>query len=156
VVAGAVEAARGRTRGRRLGRPRLQAVPDASARSLEGFLAANVASPAAVTTDGFKGYSGLTAAGHAHEPVTIRRSWGDAVLRMPAIHRVFGLAKRWPPGTHHGAVSAKHLQRYLDEYVFRFNRRTARSVAHRFARLIQHAVQTPPATYRQIVGGAPA
>ena len=53
----------------------------------------------------------------------------------PRIHLVFGLAKRWLLGTHHGAVSTKHLQAYLDEYVFRFNRRTAKSISHRFARL---------------------
>jgi hypothetical protein len=57
-------------------------------------------------------------------------------------------------GTHHGAVSTKHLQAYLDEYVFRFNRRTARNIAHRFARLIEQAVVTPPLTYRDIVRGA--
>ena len=63
---------------------------------------------------------------------------------------MFGLAKRWLLGTHHGAVSAKHLQAYLDEYVFRFNRRTANSIAHRFARLIQQAVLTQPTTYQAI------
>ena len=61
----------------------------------------------------------------------------------PAIHLVFGLAKRWLLGTHHGAVSAKHLPAYLDEYVFRFNRRTAKSISHRFARLVEQAVLTP-------------
>jgi hypothetical protein len=75
---------------------------------------------------------------------------------LPAIHLVFGLAKRWLLGTHHGALRTKHLQAYLDEYVFRFNRRTAKSIAHRFARLIQHAVRTPPATYRAIVAAAAA
>ena len=65
-----------------------------------------------------------------------------------------GLAKRWLLGTHHGAVRPKHLQAYLDEYVFRFNRRTAKSISHRFARLIEQAILTPPATYRTIVGQA--
>ena len=74
------------------------------------------------------------------------------MLRLPAIHLVFGLAKRWLLGTHHGAVSRKHLQAYLDEYVFRFNRRTAKNISHRFARLVEQAVITPPATYRDIVG----
>ncbi len=74
------------------------------------------------------------------------------MLRLPAIHLVFGLAKRWLLGTHHGAVRPKHLQAYLDEYVFRFNRRTAKSIGHRFARLIEQAGLTPPATYRAITG----
>jgi ISXO2-like transposase domain len=82
--------------------------------------------------------------------ILLARSWGDAALRLPAIHLVFGLAKRWLLGTHHGAVSAKHLQSYLDEYVFRFNRRTAKSIAHRFARLIEQAVRTSPTTYRAL------
>ena len=152
VVAGAVEAAPGKGRKRRLGRLRLQAVPDASANSLEGFLQANVATPAAVGTDGWQGYAGLDAAGYAHTPISLAAGWGDAVLRLPAIHLVFGLAKRWLLGTHHGAVRRKHLQAYLDEYVFRFNRRTAKSISHRFARLVEQAILTPPATYRAIAG----
>jgi transposase-like protein len=153
VVAGAVETGRGQRRGRRLGRLRLAAVPDASATSLEGFIDRNLAKPATVTTDGWSGYQGLAAKGYDHEAINLSRSWGDAALRLPAIHLVFGLAKRWLLGTHHGAVGRKHLQAYLDEYVFRFNRRTARSIAHRFARLIQQAVLTPPTTYREIVAG---
>src|SRR3954465_2125635 len=151
VVAGAIETGRGKARGRRLGRLRLEAVPDASAASLEGFLGQNVAQPAAVVTYGWSGYSRLAAAGYAHAPIPLGRSWGDAALRLPAIHLVFGLAKRWLLGTHHGAVSPKHLPAYLDEYVFRFNRRTARSISHGFPRLVEQAVRTKPATYRAIV-----
>ena len=150
-VVGAVESGRGQARGRRLGRLRLAVVPDVSARSLEGFLAAAVAKPATIATDGWSGYGGLAAAGYAHEPLNLSASWGDAALRLPAIHLVFGLAKRWLLGTHHGAVSAKHLPAYLDEFVFRFNRRTAKNLSHRFARVIQQAVRTRPATYHTIV-----
>ena len=121
--------------------------PGASA----GFLGRNVARPATVATDGWSGYGGLAAAGYAHEPLNLAASWGDAALRLPAIHLVFGLAKRWLLGTHHGAVSAKHLPAYLDEFVFRFNRRTAKNISHRFARVIEHAVRTQPTTYRALV-----
>ena len=152
-VAGAVEAKPGKGRQRRLGRLRLAALPDASAASLQGFLAINTARPVAVTTDGWAGYSGLEAAGYRHEPINLSRTWGDAALRLPAVHLVFSLAKRWLLGTHHGAVRPKHLQAYLDEFVFRFNRRTAKSIAHRFARVIQQGVLTPPTTYRDIVAG---
>jgi ISXO2-like transposase domain len=72
-------------------------------------------------------------------------------LRLPAIHLVFGLAKRWLLGTHHGAISQKHLPAYLDEFVSRFSRRTAKSLSHRFARVIEHAVQIQPATYRDLI-----
>jgi transposase-like protein len=152
-VAGAVESGRGKARGRRLGRLRLAVVPDVSAKSLQGFLGQNVARPATVVTDGWSGYGGLDAAGYAHERLNLAATWGDAALRLPAIHLVFGLTKRWLLGTHHGAVSKKHLAAYLDEFTFRFNRRTARSIAHRFARVIQQGVLTPPATYRDIVTG---
>ena len=151
LVAGAVEAGRGKARGRRLGRLRLALLPDAGAQSLEGFLAANVAQPAAVATDGWSGYADLPAKGYRHEPINLSAAWGDAALRLPAIHLVFGLAKRWLLGTHHGAVGKKHLGAYLDEFVFRFNRRTAKSLSHRFARVIEHAVQTKPTTYRALV-----
>jgi transposase-like protein len=161
VVAGAVETRPGPNSGkggrkRPLGRLRLQAICDASAASLEGFLAADTARPLTVTTDGWAGYRGLAAEGYAHVPINLSASWGDASLRLPAIHLVFSLAKRWLLGTHHGAVRPKHLQRYLDEFVFRFNRRKAKAVSHGFARLIQHAVKTPPTTYRAIVNGAAA
>jgi len=151
LVAGAVETRPGKARGRRLGRLRLARSPDASAASLQGFLAANVARPASITTDGWSGYGGLPEAGYGHEPISLGTSWGDAALRLPAIHLVFSLAKRWLLGTHHGAVSEKHLPAYLDEYVFRFNRRTAKRVSHGFARLIEQAVRTRPTTYRAIV-----
>ena len=144
VVAGAVESGRGKGRGRRLGRLRLQAVPDASADEPGGV-------PGRQRRHARRRHhrrlAGLCRPGRGRlrprgdQP---QRSWGDAVLRLPAIHLVFGLAKRWLLGTHHGAVSTKHLHAYLDEYVFRFNRRTATSIAHRFARLIEHAVLTPP------------
>jgi transposase-like protein len=153
-VAGAVESGRGAARGRRLGRLRLAVVADVSARRLEGFLAAAVARSATIATDGWAGYGRLAAKGYAHEPLNLSASWGDAALRLPAIHLVFGLAKRWLLGTHHGAVSAKHLPAYLDEFVFRFNRRTARNLSHRFARVVQQAVRTRPVTYHALVAAA--
>jgi transposase-like protein len=150
-VAGAIETGRGTAKGRRLGRLRLAVVPDVSARSLAGFLGQNVAQPATIATDGWSGYAGLDAAGYSHEPLNLSATWGDAALRLPAIHLVFGLAKRWLLGTHHGAVGKKHLPAYLDEFVFRFNRRTAKNLSHRFGRVIEHAVQIEPTTYRALV-----
>ena len=100
VVAGAVESGRGKGRGRRLGRLRLQSLADASAASLQGFLDANTAKPVTVATDGWAGYRDLASRGYDHEPVNLSASWGDASLRLPGIHLVFGLAKRWLLGTH--------------------------------------------------------
>ena len=153
LVAGAVESGRGKSRGRRLGRLRMVVVPDASAKSLGGFLAGNVAKTTEVSTDGWVSYKSLAGAGYSHEPLNLNASWGDASLRMPAVHLVFGLTKRWLLGTHHGAVRGKHLQAYLDEFVFRFNRRTAKNIAHQFARLVEHAVLIKPTTYKALVAG---
>src|SRR3954451_15980216 len=151
LVGGAVEAGRGEARGRRLGRLRLAPLAYASAASLEGFLAAHVAKPATVATDGWRGYLGLPAEGYDHEPVSSSATRGAAALRLPAIHLVFGLAKRRLLGTHHGAVGEKHLPAYLDEYVFRFDRRTAERIGHGFARLVEHAVRNEPTSYRDLV-----
>src|SRR3954465_10152403 len=148
---GAVAAPRGEARGRRLGRLRLAPLADASAASLDAFLAAHVARPATVTTAGGRGSPALRGEGYAPEPVSSSASRGDAALRLPGIHLVFSLVKRWLLGTPHGAVSEKHLPAYLDEDVFRFNRRTAKRVSHGFARLIEQAVKTRPSTYRAIV-----
>jgi hypothetical protein len=160
VVAGAVESGRGKGRGRRLGRLRRHALADASAARLQGFLDTNTTKPVTVATDGWAGYRDLASRGYDHEPVTLSTSWGDASLRLPAIHLVFSLAKRWlhrwgplPHRSHHGAVRPNHLQANLDEYVFRVNRRTAKRIGHRFARLVEQAILTPPASYRAIVGG---
>ena len=100
-VAGAVESGRGQARGRRLGRLRLAVIPDVSARSLEGFLAAAVARPATIATDGWSGYGGLAAAGYTHEPLNLSASWGDAALRLPGdpsgVRAGQALAARHPP-----------------------------------------------------------
>ena len=150
-VAGAVESGRGAGRGRRLGRLRLAVVDDASASSLEGFLDHNVVRPTTVATDGWSGYRGLDAAGYTHEPHNLSATTDDAAAQLPAIHLVFSLTKRWLLGTHHGAVGEKHMPAYLDEFVFRFNRRTARNLSHSFARVIEHAVQIGPTTYDALV-----
>ena len=70
---------------------------------------------------------------------------------MPRVHRVMSLLKRWLLGTHQGAVSHKHLDYYLDEFTFRFNRRKSRSRGKLFYRLVQQAVAVNPATYKMIV-----
>ena len=73
---------------------------------------------------------------------------------MPAVHRVAALLKRWLMGTHQGAVGAEHLDRYLEEFAFRFNRRTSRSRGLIFYRLLEQAVVTPPETYAAIVASS--
>ena len=80
---------------------------------------------------------------------------GDpAHVALPGVHRIAALLKRWLLGTHQGAVSNKHLDYYLDEFTFRFNRRNSKSRGLLFYRLLQQAVQTQPAPYLQLVGRA--
>lgn len=67
------------------------------------------------------------------------------------VHRVAALVQRWILGTHHGSVQPEHLDAYLDEFVFRFNRRTSNSRGMLFYRLLQQAVLTAPLTYRDVV-----
>jgi transposase-like protein len=142
--------------GKGLGRIRMSRVAEASAPSLQGFVQSAVASGSRVHTDGWDGYAGLTALGYVHE-VSVRRGQGPSAPteRLPRVHRVAALLKRWLRGTHQGAVRPDHLDYYRDEFTFRFNRRTARSRGKLFYRLIQQAVQVEPSPYKAMVGGKP-
>ncbi len=129
----------------RIGRIRLQHIPDVSANSLLGFISRNVAVGSQVHTDGWPSYAGLSAKGYLHRVTVLSASGDPAHVVLPNVHRVASLLKRWWLGTHQGAISAQHLQYYLDEYTFRFNRRTSRSRGLLFYRLMSQAVHTPPA-----------
>ena len=139
--------------GKRIGRIRLAQVPDASAQSLGGAVTRSVEPRSAIRTDGWSGYSGLDALGYAHEVIRPAAEVGENLL--PNCHRVASLLKRWLLGTHQGAVSHEHLGYYLDEFTFRFNRRTSASRGKLFYRLVQQAVQEAPHTYRQLVKPQP-
>ena len=131
-----------------IGRIRMRQVPDVSAASLQPFIAAAIAPGSVVHTDGWQGYLGLEPHGYRHE-VTIRK--GAAVDLLPRVHRVVALLKRWLMGTHQGAVSHAHLDYYLDEFTFRFNRRTSRSRGKLFYRLVQQAVAVDPVPYATMI-----
>jgi hypothetical protein len=137
-----------------LGRCRMGILGDASAASLHPFVTANVEPGTTVITDAWQGYSGIEALGYPRD----RRSQRAARLRgddpfalLPAVHRVASLAKRWLLGTHQGSVDDAHLQSYLDEFVFRFNRRTSRSRGMVFYRVLELAVAHEPVRYRDLV-----
>jgi len=135
------------------GRVRMQRIPDASAASLTPFVRDAVEPGSTVHTDGWKGYDSLPKHGYTHERTVLSDSGDPAHVSMPAVHRVSSLLKRWLLGTHQGAVSNRHLDYYLDEYTFRFNRRTSKARGLLFYRLIQQAVQVAPVPYNQLVGG---
>jgi len=142
LVAVAVE-----VRGKGSGRLRLQLLPDASSASLTGFVAATVAAGAIVHTDGWQGYGGLPAAGFDHQPRKQRARHPDRQFLLPRAHRAISNLKTWLQGTHHG-VSPKHLPVYLDEFVFRHNRR--RTPLAGFQTLLGLGTVHPPTTYHAI------
>ena len=137
--------------GKRIGRIRMRQIPDASAASIESFLLESVAPGSVVHTDGWRGYNGTTAKGYVHEVTIIKGSKKAASELLPRVHLVFSLLKRWLMGTHQGAVSHKHLDYYLDEFTFRFNRRRSKSRGKLFFRLAQQAVAVDAVTYDLIV-----
>jgi transposase-like protein len=135
--------------GRGIGRIRLASIPDASAASLHGFIQSAVEPGSLVHTDGWPAYGGLEKLGYRHQ-VTILHRPNAARELMPRVHRVSALLKRWILGTHQGAISPEHLEYYLDEFTFRFNRRTAQFRGKLFFRLVQQAVATAPAPYQTL------
>jgi transposase-like protein len=137
--------------GRRIGRIRMRRVASASAGELQAFIAEVVEPGSVIHTDGWEGYTGLSTKGFTHEVTPIGKNKKRAVELLPRAHRVVSLLKRWLMGTHQGAVSHEHLDYYLDEFTFRFNRRTSRHRGKLFYRLVQQAVAVAPAPYPTLV-----
>jgi transposase-like protein/ribosomal protein L37AE/L43A len=134
-----------------IGRIRMRVIPDASAGSLHPFIESSVAPGSTIHTDGWQGYASIAKKGFAHEISPIRGRPREASKLLPHVHRVASLLKRWLLGTHQGAVEPQHLPYYLDEFTFRFNRRTSKSRGKLFYRLMQQAVATGPITYAAMV-----
>ena len=154
LVAGAIER---NPNGRGFGRARLQIIEDASSPVLEWFLEEHIAPGSTLITDAWSGYPpAVRDKEYEHHPVNIKRSGLQAHESLPGVHRLFSLSKRWIQGTHQGGVQPEHLQSYLDEFVFRFNRRRSRARGLLFFRLLERSVEVGPLTYRDLVriGGA--
>jgi transposase-like protein len=138
-----------------IGRIRLARIPDASAEHLHRFIQRAVVEGSEVHTDGWKPYQGLGQLGYQHKGSKLKGQKPSAAAEiLPRVHLVASLLKRWLLGTHQGAMTPKHLDYYLDEFTFRFNRRTSASRGKLFYRLVQQAAQVPPSPYRTLVGGA--
>ncbi len=141
--------------GDRFGRARLARVSDASAASLHPFVLANVKPGSTLVTDAHEGYLGLDAKGYTHRVINIKQSGKTGSELLPGVHLVASLLDRWWLGTHHGAIRHRHLDAYLDEFVFRFNRRGSRARGMLFYRLLEGAVAADPVPFGAIVGGKP-
>jgi transposase-like protein len=142
--------------GKGIGRVRMRALQDASSGSLHPFVADVVAPGSEVSTDAWRGYSGLSqAADVTHRVVNIAKTGLHSHQVFPAIHRVFSLLGRFLMGTYHGRVERRHVQGYLAEFEFRFNRRRSGTRGLLFQRLLAAVVGGKPPTYAEILGGQP-
>lgn len=134
-----------------IGRIRMRQIFDASAESLVPFVQDSVEPGSIIHTDGWLGYLPLEKKGYEHEVTFLRGKKKAASQLLPRVHRVIALLKRWLLGTHQGAVSHKHLDYYLDEFTFRFNRRRSKSRGKLFFRLVQQAVAIEPVPLDRIL-----
>ena len=139
--------------GRKIGRIRLARIANAAAASLEPAVQQAIEPGSRVQTDDWSGYGGLKSLGYDHEVIQPAAELGDNLL--PRVNLVASLLKRWLLGTHQGAVRPQHLDYYLDEFTFRFNRRNSRSRGLLFYRLLQQAVAVRPVKGKDLVGGRP-
>jgi len=137
--------------GNGIGRIRVGHAPDASANSLHGFIEASIEPGSTIHTDDWTGYQGLEAKGYRHEVTSIKKHGKPAHELLPRVHKVVSLLKRWLLGTHQGSISHEHLINYLNEFVFRFNRRTSAHRGKLFLRLAQQAVSVEPIPYSYLV-----
>lgn len=135
--------------GKKIGRIRLQRIPDASGSSLENAIKNHIEPGSIVQTDGWQGYNGIGGQGYLQEVVRDESNVGENLL--PKAHLVASLLKRWLLGTYQGAVSPAHLDYYLNEYTFRFNRRTSKSRGKLFYRLLQQIAQVEPVPVKEIL-----
>jgi transposase-like protein len=132
------------------GRTRMCRIPNATKDVLTDFVLDNVQRGSEVHTDGWVAYNGVGQHRYTHVVTNIAASGDPAHVAMPEVHRVASLLKRWLLGTHQGAVSHDHLDYYLDEFTFRFNRRRSRHRGLLFYRLLEQAVTTDPHPYKAL------
>lgn len=133
------------------GRCRLRIIPNAQGHSLRSFLLGCVEPGSRVVTDGWRSYPPAAMKDYLHQPFAVAHSGDLPHVSLSGVHRVASLLKRWLLGTHQGAVEADHLQGYLDEFAFRFNRRRSEFRGLLFRRLLEQALQVEPITYRSLV-----
>jgi transposase-like protein len=135
-----------------LGRVRFRCIPAITMECAEKFVTDYVEPGSVIVTDGWKSYNRLEKLGYRHEPYVQRTGGEEALDQLNHVHLVISLLKRWLDGTHHGAVRPEHLQAYLDEFAFRFNRRLASHRGLLFYRLAQQAVLSRPPAIKDFYG----
>ena len=134
--------------GEGIGRIRLRYIPDTSRATLHGFSQQSIEPGSTVVTDGLQAYRELE--GYVHDRQIQKRQPTDTEHWLPRVHRVISLLKRWLMGTHQGGIAHEHLEDYLNEFTFRFNRRTSASRGKLFYRLAQQSVLASPVPFTTI------
>lgn len=137
-------------KGSKIGRIRLRCVANASGLNLEGAIKESIQPDSIIQTDGWEGYGQLSKCGYNHE--IIRKEVAIGKNLLPKVNLVASLLKRWLLGTYQGRVEPSYLDYYLDEFTFRFNRRTSLSRGKLFYRLVQQAVTIAPVPMKHIHG----
>ena len=136
--------------GTKVGRCRMGIIDDASADSIHPFIVENIESGSSLVTDGWSGYNGIENKGFIRK-IHVQTGETDKDKLLPHVHMIASLLKRWLLGTHHGGIESQHLQSYLDEYVFRFNRRKSAERGLLFYRLLESAMQVKTITYDELI-----
>jgi transposase-like protein len=136
--------------GRKTGRTRISRIPNASSESLEQFIQENIEKGTTIITDGWPSYSRLTDLGYIHKVQASNVVDEDEEI-LPNVHRIASLLKRWLLGTHQSYLNKNKLGYYLDEYVFRYNRRTSKSRGLLFFRLLEQGVKNQPISFKKVV-----
>lgn len=136
------------------GRIRMEQIADRSSKTLVGFVERNVESGSVIVTDGLQSYDAVEKKKYIHKPMRKPYFWEDQNpdddKLLPRVHRVASLLKRWYYGTHQGRIDPRHLNSYLNEFIFRFNRRTSSSHGLLFYRTLENSVQANPLTYSNL------
>lgn len=132
------------------GRVRLAIIPNGTRKSINPFIQENIAKESTITTDGWRGYVDIKKMGYVHE-ISKDTILSEEDEILPNVHRIASLLKRWLLGTHQNYISKNHLQYYLDEFVFRHNRRKSKSRGLLFYTLIKQALSNKPIEYSEVM-----
>jgi len=150
IVVAAVE-----RQGRKIGRIRLQVINDCSSESLKTFIDQNIAAGSYVVTDGWKGYNSMDPDRYDHHQIFLSKN-KDRYSCLSGVHLIASLVKRLIIGTFQGRFDPRYLQHYMDEYVFRFNRRKSKNIGKKFMRIVEQIACSAKITCRQIKNGIQA
>jgi len=134
----------------RLSKIRAKHIPNASKLELHNFIKENIATGSTIIRDGWAGYTGIDEEGYNSEVIKVSMTSSEDE-KLPHVHLAISLIKRWILGTYQGSIDEYNLQTYLEEFTFRFNRKTSHCRGWLFYRMVQGAVSTEPHPYETLL-----